>query len=637
MSGIAVIYHTDGRAVDERRLQRMLDSLTHRGPDGAGIWSSGSVGLAHSMLRTTPEAWHEQQPLSNADKSLWLTADARVDNREDLRAALLASRAPLRDDTDAELILGSYEVWGENCPAKIIGDFAFVIWDARSRRLFCARDPFGIRPLYYHFDGKTFRCASTPEALLSDGTIPRELNLGAICLALLNRSGDRDEALYKNIFRLPPAHTVVVENGQLTKTRYWNIDPARTVRHRTDADYEEHFHDLWRTSVAARLRSQGRVGALLSGGLDSSSVVCTAAAINRETRCLGNTLEAFSIVFDQLPCDERLYIEAVIRKWNMRASSFSQEGHASWLDFERTERYPDCFYTPTLFMIGPALEQARQEQMRTMLTGIGGDDLIASSAVHLTDLMRQRRFAALFRQLPHDAKLLSCSRWSLLRDHCLKPLVPESARAIMRSLISPTRATSIPVWMRRDCLHRPDVTEHATNGTAEVRFPTLAQERIHRALVRGWNTNVALGRLDSFASHFGIECRHPFFDRRLVEFLCAVPDEQRWSGPWRKAILRRAMAGILPEAVRCRQSKADFSPLVDRELNERQSDHMDRLIGTSLLGEWGVLHVAEFQRLVERYRRGTNSSGERLACQNVVGLELWCRLATGSVVRPIEP
>jgi asparagine synthase (glutamine-hydrolysing) len=145
---------------------------------------------------------------------------------------------------------------------------------------------------------------------------------------------------------------------------------------------------------------------------------------------------------------------------------------------------------------------------------------------------------------------------------------------------------------------------------------------MHDSLVRGWNTNVALERLDGFAAHFAIECRHPFFDRRLVEFMFAVPEEQRWHGPWRKRILRLAMAGILPEEVRNRQSKADFTPFVDRELR-RRADYVDRMLDTSVLASWGIIDIARFRQLFQRFCQTPVSHEERLACRNVIGLELW--------------
>lgn len=166
MSGIAAIYNLNGRPLDRALLLRLTDVIAHRGPDGSGLFVDGAVGLSHQMLRTTPESLHEEQPLADETGNLILTLDGRVDNRNELKAALKAKGFGLRADTDAELVLLAYQAWGEECPQRIIGDFAFVVWDKRNRHFFCARDPMGIRPFYYYLDDRTFLCGSELRQIL---------------------------------------------------------------------------------------------------------------------------------------------------------------------------------------------------------------------------------------------------------------------------------------------------------------------------------------------------------------------------------------------------------------------------------------------------------------------------------------
>jgi len=180
VSGIAGIFNLDGRPVDPALLTRMTDVIAHRGPDGAGQWIDGSVGLGHRMLHTTPESLYEKQPLIDETGNLCLVLDGRVDNREELRTALEAKGAKLRTDTDAEMVLHAYECWGEESPKKIIGDFAFAIWDKRDRLLFCARDPLGMKPFHYYTDGRTFLCGSELRQLFEDVTVQREPNEGMV-------------------------------------------------------------------------------------------------------------------------------------------------------------------------------------------------------------------------------------------------------------------------------------------------------------------------------------------------------------------------------------------------------------------------------------------------------------------------
>ncbi|HYO45512.1 MAG TPA: asparagine synthetase B, partial [Gemmatimonadota bacterium] len=177
MSGVFGLWRLDGRPVAQAACDEMSRLLAHRGPDGFGVWSDGPLGLGHRMLRTTREAEREIQPLATADGDLVLTADTRIDNREALIVALGLRGLPREDITDADLILASYRSWGERCAEHWIGDFALVIWDSRTRRLFCARDPFGVKPLYYHYTpGRIFAFASEVEALLALEDVSDEID-----------------------------------------------------------------------------------------------------------------------------------------------------------------------------------------------------------------------------------------------------------------------------------------------------------------------------------------------------------------------------------------------------------------------------------------------------------------------------
>jgi len=305
MSGIAGIFNFDGRPVDRELLVRMTDALSHRGPDGAGHWLNGSVALGHRMLRTTPEALHEEQPLTDASGQFTIVLDGRVDNRQELRQALAVRGITLRSDTDAELVLTAYICWGEDCPKKILGDFAFAVWDALEQRLLCARDQIGIKPFYYYRDSLSFVFASEMQALFADLAISRRPNVPLIGIFLTNRYSHNEETLYEHVNRLPAGHLLVVEPGTIRQRRYWDIDPAHTIRYRNDNDYAEHFLYLAREAVGCRLRSSSPVAAMLSGGLDSTSVVSIAQCLYQDGTAPFTGFEALSIIFDGFRCDER--------------------------------------------------------------------------------------------------------------------------------------------------------------------------------------------------------------------------------------------------------------------------------------------------------------------------------------------
>ena len=210
MSAIVGMLFADGRPVDPGDLERMTAPLAHRGPDGKGTWLGGRVGLGHLLLTTTPESQNERLPLER--DGLTITADARLDNRDELLRALdISPAAP-----DGELILAAYGRWGEACPARLLGDFAFAVWDTRRRILFAARDHFGVKPLYYFCSPGVFAFASELKALLPVPFVPRRLDEERVADYLLSLGEDTESTFYRDIRRLPPAHTITATGETVT-------------------------------------------------------------------------------------------------------------------------------------------------------------------------------------------------------------------------------------------------------------------------------------------------------------------------------------------------------------------------------------------------------------------------------------
>ena len=209
MSAVAGLYRTDGRPVNRHEVDRMVLALAHRGPDGTGAWSGGPVALAHGALWTTPESRGEPQPLASAACNV-IVADARLDNRRDLLAALGLSGSAAGEIGDSELILRAYERWGEACATKLIGDFAFAIWDSQNQSLFCARDHVGVKPFYYHQSSSAFLFASEIKALLTSPIVPYRLNPSRVADYLVGLFDDQAITFYRDVYRLPAGHTLTV-------------------------------------------------------------------------------------------------------------------------------------------------------------------------------------------------------------------------------------------------------------------------------------------------------------------------------------------------------------------------------------------------------------------------------------------
>ena len=625
MSVIAGIYERDEALPDPMLVMRMIDSMSYRASDGSRLESPGSVCLAHAMLHTTPESLRESQPLYSLDKQVCLTADARVDNREALLCELEDAGTMLhKQATDADLILAAYQTWGDESPRRIIGDFAFAIWDQRKRRLFCARDPVGIKPFFYHASHRAFCWASEPAAFFQDPTISREPNLRLLGHYLLNHFHESEETLYKNILRLPAGHFLVVTNHEIKKARYWDVDAGRTIHYQSVSEYTEHFLSLFQQSVKSSMRSCTPVGAQLSGGLDSSSIVCTAHLLLEKEALPSNELQTFSVLFESLPCDESKYIQAVVDHVNPRANYFTYEKNLWACDIEETAQYQDVIYHPTLFLMAPAFQDAQSKGIRVMLGGHGGDHFLETRLEYLTDLLLQGRFKQLVSAFKDLSFIDFQSLTSLFVNYCLKPLFPKHWKAPLKRIFR-NQKESPPFWMDAAKFRSLQTEGRWKMEQIGQPFASRAKQHIYESLFHRW-TPIALDFIDRFSARFSLERRYPFFDRRLIEFFFALPEEQRWSHAASKGLLRRAMKNILPEAVRRRNNKAEFSSLIRMEIGNRQIQKMRKIIGRSRLAQYGLLEQSQMERLFENYLEGRNRLDVR-NLERIMAFELWSRAA----------
>jgi len=604
MSGIIGIKYLDDRRIDPTILDRMLTVLAHRGPDGSKIWYNCSVGFGHRMLHTTPESLHEELPFANHAYRTVITADARIDNREELINALGLSNGSTNTIPDSQLILHAYEKWGTDCPEKLLGDFAFAIWDDRKHRLFCARDPIGIKPFYYYCSNKVFVIASELKAIFCLEEIPRKLNEGKLADWLVPAFNDKVGTYYEDILHLAPAHWMMVENGRVTIRSYWSLDPDREICLGSDEEYVEAFREHFLEAVRCRLRSSFPIGSTLSGGLDSSSIACSAGMILAEKG--GDPLHTFSAIFPDAAekdprIDEREYMDAV-SEMGIFDSHYVRADRARPLEdvlCHKDEPWPAL----SLYM-GKALYKVAQEnKVRILLSGFDGDVIVSygyeymdqlaaggqwtdfaseSNALlqrrpqlkplsylyrHgipcLTELARKLKWIELRKDINQISKLFGVSRHRLF-SQAVKPLLLDPASQIWKSMLqingskhfaSELNNAINPTFAKRIGLARR-IQEYNFQPKSISKNPIREQQIFDMADGRfQFVTNVT----DHTASIFSIEQRYPFFDRRLMEFCVAIPARQKLRNGWSRFIFRRAMQNIIPQKIQWRMSKADLS------------------------------------------------------------------------------
>lgn len=567
MSAIAGLYHPDGRPVAQASLVAMTDSLTHRGPDGGGVWCRGPVGLGRRMLWTTPESCLETGPLVDRTGDLVLTADARIDNREELLAALgMAERVPVKV-SDGELILAAYEKWGERCPEKLLGVFAFAIWDGRRGALFCARDRFGIKPFYFFQSGDMFAFGSEIKALLSLKGVPRHLNEVRVADYLVPMFGDKVITLFQDIVRLPPAHSMVVDGRRVRQREYWSLDPSRELRLGSDEEYAEAFRELFVEAVRCRLRSAYRVGSLLSGGLDSSSVACTARMLCSQDG--QGPVHTFSAIFDEVEeCDERPYIEAVLAQGGYEAHYVHADRFSPFADLDRVLWHEDeAFYAPNLFMHWALFHAAHEQEVRVLFDGLDGDTTVSHGLPYLSELARQGRWISLYQEAQGLSKHYDVPPWRIAWRRGIRSLAPDSLRQAWRRIRGRENpALTANAIIDAHFARRIGLEErYEMLGERRTRPPRTAREEHYQRLTWGIIPFV-LEVTDRAAAAFSLEARYPFFDTRLAEFCLALPPGQKLSQGWTRAVLHRAMEGILPPKVQWRGDKSNLSANFNRGL-----------------------------------------------------------------------
>jgi asparagine synthase (glutamine-hydrolysing) len=571
MSGIVGMINLDGSPIDRRLLDGMTGFLGFRGPDAQTTWIDGPVGFGHALLRTTVEAEREQQPCS-LDDEVWITADARVDDRANLIAKLAGhGRQNLRDVPDALLILHAYHVWGQNCVRHLLGDFAFAIWDGRERQLLCARDHFGIKPFFYAAVESSFIFGNTLNCIRLHPGVSDDLDDRAIGDFLLCGSNhDKEATAFADIRRLPPAHILQWHEGGHRLSRYWDVPVDGEIRYRRPEDYVAHFGELFRSAVADRLRVS-RVTVSMSGGLDSSSV----AAVARDLGSSGTTpidLRAGTFVFDTLiPDEERHYAGEAARALDIPIGYVVADGYRLFERWDEPDLHkPEPIEGPAAAALLADHNRACAAHGRVVLTGEGGDPLQYGSTTYVLNLLKRGRWGR---------AAFDC--WQSLR-HGRLPRV--GFRARLRRLLGTNVAWKFPYpeWLEGDFARRFRLAERLKEINDEP--PALHRNRpeTYRVLVSAYWLDW-LEHYDPGPTQCALEFRHPYLDLRVVNFLLAIPPL-----PWsdNKRLVRQTMRGLLPEKIRLRP-KAPLAGEPVRELLQREESRwIDRFVPTAELNRY---------------------------------------------------
>lgn len=652
MSGIASILHLDDQPVAREQIEQLVQSLTWRGPDHQAVWVNNTVALGAVQLWTTPEDWGTYQPLITPQGDC-LVLDGRLDNRDELRQGLKISQADLKTMSDAELLWLSYKQWGSDCVMRLVGAFAFVIWDAAQQTLFAARDPLGLRSFFYFWNGRHFYAASTLQSLLVlpflQPTLDKEYIWDYLTSTFMGPF-DPEATPVREIRRLPGGHILQLKNSDPKVTRYWRPWELSTIEYKSDKEYFDHFQNLFRGVIAEQCRAVGPLGSALSGGLDSSSVVCIAKELEAEGVLPAKEFHTFTMLFDQ---SLRQNAGALVHpaKLDVLGEKYGLTVHKiecdDWLPMFAQLPYRGRVPQDEPFIIpsrayrnmGLKIKQVCPD-IRVLLTGLGADEGLASSLFFVVDWLREGQFSKAMQVVRQVSAASPLSPNQILLHLVLAGLGPRSLAYRLRQ--KHTGPWDMDLGFRfhfrvpRWAPDKPFLTQRALSRLKLIphNFKSIATQAAFERNILLLGDNVRLWDDQYIGTASGMEMRHPFYDRRLVEFFLRLPVLQKLGRDGgSKYILRQVMADIVPQpAKEAAQPEGEGFLYVYRESVKAQWPQLEQLFADSRAAAAGFIDPGLFLQELGEKRFGRGNAPDT-AIFSTLALEFWLR----ELEEPVQP
>jgi asparagine synthase (glutamine-hydrolysing) len=624
------------RDVDKETLIGMRDSVVHRGPDDAGIFISGGVGLGHRRLSIV-DLGGGHQPMPNEDKTVWIAYNGEVYNHRSLRAGLEERGHLYRTESDTETIIHLYEEEGARAVEKLRGMFAFAIWDSKRDRLLLARDRLGIKPLYYTVsDDGAISFASEIKALIESRAVRPELNYDALPDYAANRYTSGEQTLFRGVKRLLPGHTLTWEDGRIEIDRYWDVSFAKPDEPLREDEYVERFSELFEEAVRLRLMADVPLGMFLSGGIDSSAIAAAMSTMVAEP------IKTFSVAFAEREANELEYARMVSRM-------YGTDHHEIVVTPEQFfDALPSLVYQEDEPIAHPSsvplyfVSKLASDHVKVVLTGEGSDELLAGYGKYARTLYNlaagrvYRRAVSgglrgWVRRRVESLDSTSRVKRKLSRTFlCIEPEIEEIyfdnysvfSRAMQRRLFAGEARERIgsgdPYRTTIDYINSSDA-----DGLLDQMLAADLKTYLHELLMKQ----------DQMSMAASIESRVPFLDHKLVEFAAALPVGMKLRRLETKYVLRRAMRDRLPKEILTRKKMGFPVPVGRWFRREFRWVVEEYILGARALSR-GVFDSEYVRELVERHDRGEEHS-ERL--WSLVNFEIWQRrFIDGEMIAPTE-
>lgn len=566
MSVICGLYSRKGFPVSAEQAQKMMAAFDGYAFDTSETWRAGQLFLGSRLQWMTPESITEQLPFYDQRSGLGITADAILDNREELLGRLAISNLERAGITDSQLILAAYRKWGEDCPECLNGDFAFAIWDRPRQRLFCARDQTGKNLFYYYAAPEVFAFATLIKPLLTLDEITKRLNetwlVDFLAIPTVATQLEPDVTPYEKIWQLLPGHKLTLTADSMKIKEYWRVKKQPSLVLKSDGEYEEAFREVLLTAVRSRLRSTGAVGLMLSGGLDSASVAGMAA---QELRHRSEKLRAFTAVpisgyQDWTPAhklaDESVYVESIrkhIRNIDVvycRAEGRNVLNITDKLFDILEQPYKNIFNMPWIDSI---TETAAQDYgIRVLLSGQSGNATISwgNAPLYYANLLRRLRWVTLGREFSAYHRKTGVRTYSLLKQALLANL-PVYMQNWCRKLADGPPSFEKYFIANPELLTKLHFLERAAKWGSNLNNQFYHDPCVPRMRMLGVHMLGLSGCTEKkFSLAYKLAERDPTRDIRVIEFCMRVPEDQYVRDGEDRFLLRRSMAGIIPDLVR---------------------------------------------------------------------------------------
>ncbi|MGM0874207.1 MAG: lasso peptide isopeptide bond-forming cyclase [Bacillota bacterium] len=564
MSAIAGIYHLNDEPIDMEQGRNVMKALQKFPADDVQTWHKENIFLGCHAQWITPESVGEQLPFYDYEKQLAITADAIIDNRNELFERLQVERSQRKDMSDSMLILLAYQKWGEEAPKYLVGDFAFMIWDERLHQFFGARDFSGTRTLYFYKNELKFAFCTIIEPLFSFPYIDKTLNeqwlAEFIAIPVTTDSVSTDETVYKYIKQIPPSHTIKVVNGRVEFSRYSNLVAGEKLKLKSNLEYEEAFREVFQKAVTARMRTHQQVGAHLSGGLDSGSVVSFAAKALQEKNKKLHTYSYIPVddfvdwTHRYRVANERPLIESTVQhvgNISEQYLSFPEKSPFSEVDdWIETMEMPYKFFENSFWLKG-IYEQADQQGVGILLNGQRGNWTISWG--HALDyyaiLLKKFHFLRLYQETNLYSKNIGVKKSRIMK------FVGKKAFPSISRLLTSQEQFQFPEWINPNFAMRTNVFEKLEEHGIDIKGASVTdvyQIRNNQFnQLHFWGLNGTIGT--KLSLRHSLWERDPTNDIRVIQFCLSVPEDQYVQKGIDRSLIRRSTKNLLPDNIRLNQ------------------------------------------------------------------------------------